>query len=92
MDMPKSVKDYCVKCKSHTQHKLKAFKAGATRTMSRGQRRNIQKKKGYGGKYQFPAIIKKQNKRPTFMAECTVCGRKHYIVIQKRMAKVELSG
>lgn len=91
MNLPKTIKDYCEKCNSHTVHKLKAFKANSARTLSRGQRRNVQKKAGYGGKYQFPATIKKQNKRPTFLAECGVCGRKHYFVIPKRMKKAEIA-
>lgn len=91
MDLPKTIKDYCEKCNSHTEHKLKQFKPGSARSLSRGQRRNIAKKAGYGGKYQFPATIKKQNKRPTFIAECSVCGRKHYFVIPSRMKKIELA-
>ena len=90
MNIPKTIKDFCQKCNTHTEHKLKQFKAGSARTMSRGQRRNVEKKKGFGGKYQFTAIIKKQNKKPTFLAECAVCGRKHYVVIPKRMKKVEI--
>jgi large subunit ribosomal protein L44e len=90
MNIPKEMKDYCGKCNSHTAHKVKLFKAGRMRTMAGGQRRNIAKKKGYGGKYQFTAIVKKQNKRPTFLLECGVCKNKHYFVIGKRMKKPEL--
>ena len=91
MDMPKEVKDFCKKCNSHTPHKLKLFKPAKMRGQARGQRRNIEKKKGYKGKYQFTAKIKKQNKRAAFIAECTVCKAKHYFVIPKRMKKVELT-
>lgn len=91
MDLPKVIKDYCKKCNSHTDHKLKQFKSGNARTLSRGQRRNIAKKAGYGGKYQFTAIVKKQNKKPVFTAECTVCSTKHPFVISKRMKKIELA-
>ncbi len=90
MDLPKVVKDYCKKCNKHTGHKLKHFKAAKGRALSEGNRKNAVIKKGYKGKYQFPATIKKQNKKPTFVAECDVCQAKHYFVIHKRMKKVEL--
>jgi ribosomal protein L44E len=35
-------------------------------------------------------LFKKQNKKPTFIAECAVCKAKHYFVIPKKMKKVEL--
>jgi len=88
--LPKTVKDYCRKCKKHTEHKLKQFKSGTARALAEGSRKNVEKKRGYKGKYQFPAKVKKQNKKPTFIAECSVCSTKHYFVIPKRMKKVEL--
>ena len=90
MDVPKVIMDYCKKCNKHTEHKLKHFKVGKGRSLSEGNRKNIVKKKGYKGKYQFPATIKKQNKKPTFLAECSICSAKHYFVIHKRMKKTEL--
>ena len=48
-------------------------------------------KKGYGGKAEFTATIKKQTKKPTFIAECSQCQAKHYFVIPKRMKKAELA-
>jgi len=91
MNIPKAIKDYCAKCKRHTEHKLKIFKSGKARSLSEGQRKNVEKKKGYKGKYQFTAVVKKQNKKPTFVAECTVCGAKHTRVVPKRMKKAELT-
>ena len=90
MNLPKTIKTYCVKCNKHTSHKLKLFKAGSARALAEGSRKNVAKKKGYKGKYQFPAIIKKQNKKGCFLAECSVCHKKHYFVIPKRMKKIEL--
>ncbi len=91
MKIPKIIKTYCKKCNKHTEHKLKHFKAGAPRTLAWGVRENIRKhKKGYGGKAEFPAKVKKQSKKPTFIAECSVCKAKRYFVIPKRMKKVEL--
>lgn len=90
MNFPKSIKDYCKKCNKHTEHKIKHFKTGSPRALAQGNRKNVEKKKGYKGKYQFPATIKKQNKKPIFIAECTVCKAKHYFVIPKKMKKVEI--
>ncbi len=90
MNMPKTIKDYCKKCNKHTVHKLKPFKPGSPRAMAEGNRKNLKRKRGYKGKFQFPAKIKKQNKKPTFLAECAECHKKHYFVIHKRMKKVEL--
>ena len=90
MNIPKVIKDYCKKCNKHTDHKLKLFKPGSSRTMAKGNRSNERKKRGYKGKHQFTAKVKKQNKKPCFLAECTVCGAKHYFVIPKRMKKIEV--
>ncbi|MBS3058407.1 MAG: hypothetical protein J4478_03310 [Candidatus Diapherotrites archaeon] len=45
MNIPKSVKTYCKKCKKHTEHRLKTFKPGAARAMSKGQRKHLKKTK-----------------------------------------------
>ncbi|MFH0714925.1 MAG: 50S ribosomal protein L44e [Candidatus Diapherotrites archaeon] len=91
MNLPKSVKMYCSKCKAHTEHKLKEFKAASPRTMAWGTRQNLRKhKQGYGGKAEFPKKPKKQNKNPTFVAECNKCHSKRYKVLRSRMKKAEL--
>ena len=90
MELPKVIKDYCKKCNKHTEHKLKHFKPGKARALAEGTRKNVEKKRGYKGKYQFPAMIKKQNKKGCFLAECSVCKSKHYFVIPKRMKKIEI--
>ena len=92
MNIPKSVKTYCKKCKKHTEHRLKTFKPGAARAMSKGQRKHLKKTKhGYGGKFKFPIKPKKQTKKPTFIAECPVCHSKRYFVIPKKMKKAEIA-
>ena len=91
MNIPKTIEIYCKKCKKHTTHKLKQFKAGAIRTMSKGTRRFQRKhKSGYGGQAEFTIKYKKKTKKPTFICECVVCKQKIYRVIPKRMKKVEL--
>ncbi|MFH0970090.1 MAG: 50S ribosomal protein L44e [Candidatus Diapherotrites archaeon] len=92
MKVPKSKKIYCKKCNAHTSQKLKLFKTGQARTLSIGTRRNVRKhKRGYGGKAKFVIKVKKQTKKPVFLAECPACKTKRYYVIPKRMKKVELA-
>jgi large subunit ribosomal protein L44e len=90
MKIPKEKKLYCRKCKKHTVHKLKTYKAGKARPTSIGQRK-FQKKhvKGYGGMVKHIKLVKKQTKSPTFIAECTECHKKIPYVIPKRMKKIE---
>ena len=92
MNVPKDKSLYCPKCNAHTSHKLKQFKAGKARALSVGTRSNVRKhKKGYGGKAKFTATVKKQTKKPSYLAECANCGMKVYWVIPKRMKKAELT-
>lgn len=59
--------------------------------MSVGTRKFQRKhKSGYGGKAKIIGTVKKQNKKPTFIAECMVCKSKRYFVIPKKMKKTEL--
>ncbi len=91
MDIPKEISIYCVRCNSHAVHKLKYFKAAAARTMAWSTRQHKRKyEEGYGGKAEFTIKVKKQNKKPTFIAECSKCKKKTYKVIPKRMKKVEI--
>jgi large subunit ribosomal protein L44e len=92
MKIPKEISLYCKKCKKHEKHKLKVFKTKKSRALSIGTRKNVAKhKSGYGGKAKFIATVKKQTKKPTFVAECPVCKSKQYYVIPKKMKKAELS-
>ncbi len=91
MEIPKEKSLYCPKCNTHTTHKLKQFKPGKARALSIGTRSNVRKhKKGYGGKAKFTATVKKQTKKPVYLAECINCSRKVYWRIPKRMKKAEL--
>lgn len=67
------------------------FKSGQARAMAIGTRRNVRKhKKGFGGKAKFVIKVKKQTKKPAFLAECPTCKTKRYYVIPKRMKKVDM--
>lgn len=89
MEFPKEKKLFCKKCNKHTKHKLKEFKSGKGRTLAQG---NVRHEKntahGYGGRYKYIATVKKQNKTPTFVAECTTCKAKVPYSLEKRMKKV----
>jgi len=86
--MPKEKKIFCSKCNKHTNHKLKEFKSGKTRSMAAGQRRHLRNTtKGYLGKYKYVVMNKKQNKTPTYVAECVDCKRKVPYSLGKRMKK-----
>ncbi len=89
MKFPKEKKLYCKKCKKHTKHKLKEFKSGKGRTLAQG---NVRHEKntahGYGGRYKYVATVKKQNKKPVFVGECTICKQKCEYSLGKRMKKV----
>ncbi|MCD6478517.1 MAG: 50S ribosomal protein L44e [Candidatus Diapherotrites archaeon] len=91
MEMPKTVKRYCKKCKAHTEHTIKEYKGGRARTLAKGTRRHERNIAGYGGKYQAIARRKKANKKPTFVATCSVCGTKHVFSLGKRMKRVQLA-
>lgn len=91
MELPKSIKKYCRKCKKHTDQKLKQYKAKKARTNAIGQRKNEAKhKSGYGGKAKLIKTPKKQNKKPVYVTDCATCKAKSYHVIPKRMKKVEI--
>ena len=89
MKFPKEKKLYCQKCKKHTKHKLKEFKAAPKRTLAAGNRRHERNTAhGYMGKYKFVVFVKKQNKKPVFVAECAECKKKISYSLGKRMKKV----
>ncbi len=94
MKLPKEIKLYCKKCGTHTPHTLKEFKRRQTRGLAWGERvKRRYKLKGYGAnkiKAHRTTAVYKQNKKPTFVARCSVCGAQTYFVIPKRMKKVEL--
>lgn len=91
MKIPKEIQSYCATCNKHTTAKIKLYKSASTRALAWGTRENVRKhKQGYGGKAEFNAIVKKNTKRPAFVAECNVCKKKHYFVIPKRMKKIEI--
>ena len=81
MQIPKEIKLYCVKCKTHKPHTLKQFKQGPKHAMAEHNRKHeANHVAGYGGKARHIVPPKKQGKRPTFLATCKDCKRKCYYV------------
>lgn len=77
MNIPKEIRKYCPKCKTHTKQKLSIYKAGKRRGSAIGERRHAEDKKGYGGQ-KFPKLAKpaKVTKKITPLLTCTVCKKK----------------
>ena len=57
MNIPKVIRKYCAKCKTHTDQKVSIYKAGKRRGSARGERRHAERKQGYGGQ-KFPKLAK----------------------------------
>ncbi len=89
MIFPRKIKTYCPHCRKHTIHTVKVstskYKAG--RTLAVGTRRHNRKLKGMHGKVKGKAIVKKQGIRQKVMLTCTVCKKKHEVVVTGRMKK-----
>ncbi|RLE52389.1 MAG: 50S ribosomal protein L44e [Candidatus Methanomethylicota archaeon] len=90
MKVPKIIRTYCPRCKSHTEHTVSLYKAGKRRALAAGERRYRAKKKGYGSKRKseqkrFAKITKKQ----TLKLTCRVCG---YIIHKEgiRIKRIEI--
>jgi large subunit ribosomal protein L44e len=82
MNIPKTMRKYCPKCKTHTEQKISIYKAGKRRGKrrgsARGERRHAERKHGYGGQ-KFPKLAKpaKVTKKVTPLMTCTVCKKKY---------------
>ena len=90
MNIPKVIRKYCAKCKTHTDQKVSIYKAGKRRGSARGERRHAERKQGYGGQ-KFPKLAKpaKVTKKVTPIMTCTVC-KKKYNKTGVRIKKFEL--
>ncbi|MCV0430982.1 50S ribosomal protein L44e [Nitrosopumilus sp.] len=90
MNIPKVIRKYCAKCKTHTEQKVSIYKAGKRRGSARGERRHAERKQGYGGQ-KFPKLAKpaKVTKKVTPIMTCTVC-KKKYNKLGVRIKKFEL--
>ncbi|EZQ06940.1 MULTISPECIES: 50S ribosomal protein L44e [Acidianus] len=91
MKVPKTMRVYCPKCKTYTDHSVSQYKSGKRRTIAEGQRRYDRKNIGYGGKrkpeqHKFAKVTKKV----VLDLKCTKCG---YVIMKPgiRLKKVEIT-
>ena len=90
MKFPSSMRTYCPRCKTHTDHAVSLYKAGKRRGAKKGERHQVRRKKGYGGQ-KFPLQHKqaKVSKKQSLMLKCGEC---NYILQRKgiRLKKAEV--
>jgi large subunit ribosomal protein L44e len=74
MKIPKTLRTFCPKCKTHTEFDVSIYKAGKRRGAKRGERRQAIRKKGYGGQ-KFPEQHNqaKVTKKTSLMLKCKEC-------------------
>jgi large subunit ribosomal protein L44e len=75
MKVPKTIKTYCARCKTHKEHAASLYKKGRERVLSAGRRRYNRKEAGYGSQpkpiqKRFSKVTKKQSLR----LKCSECG------------------
>ncbi len=90
MRIPKRIRTYCPRCKTHTVHTVVIYKHGKRRSMSQGERRYRAKQKGYGSKRKpEQKRFAKVTKKVVLKLKCTQCG---YILHREgiRLKKTEL--
>lgn len=90
MKVPKIINTYCPKCDTHTEHVTSLYKAGKRKGAKLGERRQAERKKGYGGQ-KFPQQRNqaKVTTKQTLQLECSKCG---YTLMREgiRMQKIEI--
>jgi len=88
--IPKRIRTYCPRCKTHTVHTVVIYKHGKRRSVSQGERRYRAKQKGYGSKRKpEQKRFAKVTKKVVLKLKCTQCG---YILHREgiRLKKTEL--
>ena len=103
--MPKSLKTYCKKCKSHKEHTLTLAKIrtrSSAHPLTRFGERRLKKrhygKTGVGNKGRFskPAVSKwkrtgaKSSKRPDLRLKCKECGKSNIKTTSSRLKKIAI--
>jgi large subunit ribosomal protein L44e len=90
MKIPKTIRTFCPKCKTHTEHTVSIYKAGKRRGAKKGERHQAERKKGYGGQ-KFPEQHNqaKVTKKTSLTLKCKEC---NYTLQRKgiRLKKAEV--
>ena len=74
MKVPKNIRTFCPKCKTHTEHTVSLYKAGKRKNAKIGERHQARRKKGYGGqKFPLQHNQAKVTKKESIIIECKEC-------------------
>jgi large subunit ribosomal protein L44e len=74
MKIPRSMRTYCPRCKTHTEFNVSLYKAGKRRAAKKGERQQAKRKKGYGGqKFPLQHNLAKVTKKQSLKIECKEC-------------------
>jgi large subunit ribosomal protein L44e len=75
MKMPRTLRTYCPRCRTHREFNVTLYKAGKRRAARLGERRQAERKKGYGGQ-KFPEQHNqaKTTRKQTLKIQCRECG------------------
>jgi len=91
MKIPKTLRTFCPKCKTHTEFSVSIYKAGKRHGAKLGERKQAIRKKGYGGQ-KFPEQHNqaKVTKKTSLMLKCKECS---YTLQRKgiRLKKAEVA-
>jgi large subunit ribosomal protein L44e len=74
MKIPRTMRTYCPRCKTHTEFNVSLYKAGKRRAAKKGERHQAERKKGYGGqKFPLQHNQAKVTKKQSLMLKCKEC-------------------
>lgn len=74
MKFPKTLNTYCPRCKTHKEFTVSLYKAGKRKGAKLGERRQAERKKGYGGqKFPLQHNQAKTTKKQTMKLSCKEC-------------------
>jgi len=94
MQVPKKIKTHCTKCRKHTEHTVKkvVFKKSPAkaRKTAKGQKRHLEKTKGYTSQLAGKKKVVKQRHKSVLMLECSVCKKKRQMPIADLKKAVEI--
>lgn len=77
MRVPKTMRTFCPRCETHTDHNVSIYKAGKRRGAKKGERHQARRKKGYGGqKFPLQHNQAKVTKKQSLILECKECSYK----------------
>ncbi|MCD6084377.1 MAG: 50S ribosomal protein L44e [Desulfurococcales archaeon] len=75
MKIPKKIRTYCPRCRTHTEHSVTIYKHSKRRALAEGERRYRRKQEGYGSKRKpEQKRFAKVTKNVVLKLKCTKCG------------------